>query len=191
MEYGGRAFIRFEERFQWATTDSTSMVNMENSTLWDRESEEKLKKENLNPGEAESIMKHKVQSSVWARGKFRWAKVQKSRKKRQVPQKKYWTNFTRHRKYGSRSPRQRKSWSPTCRQRKPISQYPSLHRLNRNSEEKKKKENLDPSVPSPLEPLVKENLDPGIWTWNGHASLFLPGMSWIVQSHGRKENMMR
>ncbi len=185
MEYGGRAFVRIEERFTWATTDSTSMVNMESSTQLDRRSEEKLNKENLNPGEAESIMKYKGQSPVQARDKFqcfrvplprdkfRRVRVQNSRKKRQVHQKKYWNNITKHRKYGSRSPRHRKSWSPTFRQRKSVSQLPGPHRTNRKSNEKNK----------------KENLDPGIRTPNGHASLFRPGMSWIVPSHERKEDV--
>ncbi len=177
MEYGGRAFVRIEERFQWATTDLTSMV-MESSTQLDRKSHKKLRKENLNPGEVESVMKCKGRSSVRAGDKFRWVRIalpKNPRKKRHAEtketadsgndQKKSWTNFTRHWKYGRRSQRQRKQ-----RKSSSVSELPGQHRMNKESDEKNK----------------KENLDPGIRTLNGHASLFRPGMSWIVPNYERK-----
>ncbi len=158
-------------------------------------SEEKFRKENLNPGEDKSVVDYNDQSSVKVGGKVQRVRIalpQNSRKKRRIHLKSR-TNSTRYRKFGSRSPRHRKPRSPTFRRRKSVSRLPSPHRAIINSEEKKKKENLDPGVPSPFEVLKnkKENLDPGIRTRNGHASLFRPGMSWIMPNHeNRREDVI-
>ncbi len=75
---------------------------------------EKLKKEKLNPGDAESIMYCEGLSSIKVRDKFHWVRIalpQSSRKKRQV-RRKSWTHFPRHRKSWTRSP---KHWKFTIK----------------------------------------------------------------------------
>ncbi len=157
--------------------ESSTISNSENSSPVNGISEERFRKENLNPGEDKSVVDYNGQSSVKVADRVQWVRIavpQNSRKKRQVLQKKSWTNFNRHRKYGNRFPRRRKSWSPTFRQRNSVVELPGPHRTNRKSDERNK----------------KENLDPGIRTLNGHASLFRPGMSWIVPNH-EKEDVKR